>query len=199
MFLFKIYDVQIGIDKLKDKSKFLEVNMILETERLYLREMNQSDFESLCKILQDEDTMYAYEGAFNVDEVQEWLDRQILRYQEWNFGLWAVILKETNQMIGQCGLTMQPWKDENVLEIGYLFERTYWHKGYAIEAAMACKKYAFEKLKANEVCSIIRDTNIASQNVAIRNGMTMADTWTKHYRGVDMPHHRYVVYRSVKK
>ena len=62
--------------------------MILETERLYLREMNQSDFESLCKILQDEDTMYAYEGAFNVDEVQEWLDRQIFRYQEWNFGLW---------------------------------------------------------------------------------------------------------------
>ena len=194
MFLFKIYDVQIGIDKLKDKSKFLEVNMILETERLYLREMNQSDFESLCKILQDEDTMYAYEGAFNVDEVQEWLDRQILRYQEWNFGLWAVILKETNQMIGQCGLTMQPWKDENVLEIGYLFERTYWHKGYAIEAAKACKKYAFEILKADEVCSIIRDTNIASQKVAIRNGMTIKDGWTKHYRGVDMPHYRYVVY-----
>ena len=193
MFLFKIYDVQIGIDKLKDKSKFLEVNMILETERLYLREMNQSDFESLCKILQDEDTMYAYEGAFNVDEVQEWLDRQIFRYQEWNFGLWAVILKETNQMIGQCGLTMQPWKDENVLEIGYLFERTYWHKGYAIEAAKACKKYAFEILKADEVCSIIRDTNIASQKVAIRNSMTIKDVWTKHYRGVDMPHYRYVV------
>ena len=194
MFLFKIYDVQIGIDKLKDKSKFLEVNMILETERLYLREMNQSDFESLCKILQDEDTMYAYEGAFNVDEVQEWLDRQIFRYQEWNFGLWAVILKETNQKIGQSGLTMQPWKDENVLEIGYLFERTYWHKGYAIEAAKACKKYAFEILKADEVCSIIRDTNIASQKVAIRNGMTIKDVWTKHYRGVDMPHYRYVVH-----
>ena len=110
------------------------------------------------------------------------------------FGLWAVILKETNQMIGQCGLTMQPWKDENVLEIGYLFERTYWHKGYAIEAAKACKKYAFEILKADEVCSIIRDTNIASQKVAIRNGMTIKDVWTKHYRGVDMPHYRYVVY-----
>lgn len=87
--------------------------MILETERLYLREMNQSDFESLCKILQDEDTMYAYEGAFSDDEV----------------------------------------------------------------------------------CSIIRDTNIASQNVAIRNGMTMTDKWIKHYRGVDMPHYRYVVHR----
>ena len=169
--------------------------MILETVRLYLREMNQSDFESLCKILQDEETMYAYEGAFNNDEAQEWLDRQILRYQKWNFGLWAVILKETGEMIGQCGLTMQPWKDEEVLEIGYLFERSYWHKGYATEAAKACKMYAFEVVKAYEVCSIIRDINTASQNVAVRNGMTMTDTWTKHYRGVDMLHYRYVVYR----
>lgn len=169
--------------------------MILETERLYLREMNPSDFESLCKILQDEDAMYAYEGAFSDSEVQEWLDRQISRYQKWNFGLWAVILKETDEMIGQCGLTMQPWKEDEVLEIGYLFERQYWHNGYATEAAIACKKYAFEKLDADEVCSIIRDSNIASQKVALRNGMIKMDTWTKHYKGVDMPHYRYVVYR----
>lgn len=168
--------------------------MIFETERLYLREMKQSDFTSLCKILQDEDTMYAYEGAFSDNEAQEWLDRQIFRYQKWNFGLWAVILKETDAMIGQCGLTTQPWKDGEVLEIGYLLERSYWHKGYATEAAKACKKYAFEILDADEVCSIIRDTNIASQNVAIRNGMTMTDTWTKHYRGVDMLHYRYVAH-----
>lgn len=169
--------------------------MVLETERLYLREMNQADFNSLCGILQDEETMYAYEGAFSDSEVQEWLDRQIFRYQKWDFGLWAVILKETDEMIGQCGLTMQPWKDTEVLEIGYLFNRSYWHKGYATEAARACKKYAFEVLGANEVCSIIRDTNIASQNVAIRNGMTVADRWTKHYRGVEMPHDRYVIRR----
>ena len=59
--------------------------MILETERLYFREMKQTDFNSLCKILQDEDTMYAYEGAFNDNEVHEWLDRQISRYKKWNF------------------------------------------------------------------------------------------------------------------
>lgn len=167
--------------------------MILETDRLYLREMNQNDFHSLCNILQDEDTMYAYEGAFSDREVQEWLDRQISRYQTWKFGLWAVILKETEEMIGQCGLTMQPWKEKEVLEIGYLFERSHWHKGYAVEAAKACKRYAFEVLKADEVCSIIRNTNTASQKVAVRNGMTKTDTWTKHYRGVDMPHDRYVV------
>lgn len=169
--------------------------MILETERLYLREMNQGDFHSLCEILQDERTMYAYEGAFSDQEVQEWLDRQISRYEKWNFGLWAVILKETDKMIGQCGFTMQPWKASEVLEIGYLFNRLYWHRGYATEAARACKKYAFETLGASEVCSIIRDTNLASQNVAVRNGMTKTDSWTKHYRGIDMPHDRYVALR----
>ena len=169
--------------------------MILQTERLYLRELSQADFDSLCRILQDEETMYAYEGAFSSSEVQEWLDRQISRYQTWGFGLWAVILRETGALIGQCGLTMQPWKEREVLEIGYLFNRAHWHKGYAIEAAEACKTYAFERLKADEVCSIIRDTNAASQRVAVRNGMSIADTWTKHYRGVDMPHDRYVVQR----
>ena len=73
--------------------------------------------------------------------------------------------------------------------------RQYWHNGYATEAAKACKKYAFETLDRDEVCSIIRDTNAASRNVAVRNGMTVADHWIKHYRGEDMPHDRYVVTR----
>lgn len=169
--------------------------MILETERIYLRELMQTDYKALCEILQDEETMYAYEGAFSFAEVQEWLDRQIYRYKKWGFGLWAVILKETDEMIGQCGLTMQPWKGREVLEIGYLFNRSYWHNGYATEAAKACKKYAFEVLDADEVCSIIRDTNTASQKVALRNGMTASDSSVKHYKGVDMPHIRYVSVR----
>ena len=81
----------------------------------------------------------------------QWLDRQIARYRAWGFGLWAVVLKETDEMIGQCGLTVQPWKDTEVLEIGYLFERRHWHKGYATEAARACKEYAFSVLKASFV------------------------------------------------
>ena len=51
--------------------------MIFETKRLSFRELTQDDFHSLCQILQDEETMYAYEGAFSDREVQEWLDRQI--------------------------------------------------------------------------------------------------------------------------
>ena len=160
-----------------------------------MREITQNDYKALIKILQDEKAMYAYKGAFNEEETQGWLDKQIARYKEYGFGLWAVILKETDEMIGQCGLTMQPWKDEEVLEVGYLFNRDYWHHGYASEAAKACMEYAFEKLHANEVCSIIRDTNIASQNVALRNGMQIHDQWVKHYRNVDMLHYRYVAYK----
>ena len=59
-----------------------------ETKRFYLRELNQNDFDALCKILQDEKVMYAYEGAFSDDEVREWLNRQIARYKMWGFGLW---------------------------------------------------------------------------------------------------------------
>ncbi len=171
---------------------------VIETERLVLREMTAGDFDALCRILQDDEAMYAYEGAFTDAQVQEWLDRQLARYREYGFGLWAAVLKESNRVIGQCGLTMQPWQDKQVLEIGYLFERAFWHKGYATEAARACKKYAFEVLNAKEVCSIIRDTNIPSQRVALRNGMVRTDSWTKHYRGVDMPHFRYVAFRKEK-
>lgn len=168
--------------------------MILETERLYMRRLEPSDLEALKAILQDEETMCAYEGAFSDEEAQQWLDRQLERYKQHpDIGLWAVILKETEKLIGQCGLTMQNWNGREVLEIGYLFHRDCWHHGYATEAAIACKKYAFEVLKADEVCSIIRDTNNASVNVALRNGMTGEEKWVKHYRGVDMPHTRYVV------
>ena len=169
--------------------------MVLETQRLVLREMTQADFPDLCKILQDDDVMYAYEGVFSDDEVQRWLYRQIERYKELGFGLWAVVLKETGIMIGQCGLSMQDFNSNKVLEVGYLFQKDYWHHGYASEAAITCKEYAFDKLNAKEVFSIIRDTNIPSQNVAIRNGMTCIEQFIKHYRGIDVPHFLF----SVKK
>lgn len=167
--------------------------MIIETERLYLRELQPSDFGSLSKIMQDDQTMYAYEGAFNDQEVQGWLDKQIGNYHRDGFGLWAVVLKETDEMIGQCGLTWQDFAGQQVLEVGYLFQREYWHNGYASEAAIACRKYAFEHLKAEEVFSIIRDTNLASQKVAERNGMTRCGEFVKHYRGVRMPHYVYSI------
>ena len=170
--------------------------MILKTERLLLREMTQDDLPALQGILQDEETMYAYNSAFDEAETQAWLDRQLSRYAQYGFGLWAVVLKESGGMIGQCGLTMQPWRGDEVLEVGYLFNRAFWHHGYATEAARGCMEYAFDLLGAREVCSIIRETNLPSRRVAERNGMTVRDSWVKHYRGIDMPHVRYCAARE---
>lgn len=170
--------------------------MILETQRLILREMTQADLPALHRILQDDETMVAYNGAFDEAETQAWLDRQLARYAQYGFGLWAVVLKQTGEMIGQCGLSMQPWHGDEVLEVGYLFNRAFWHHGYATEAARGCMEYAFDRLGAKEVCSIIRETNQPSRRVAERNGIVLRDTRVKHYRGVDMPHVRYCATRD---
>ncbi|MEG2450892.1 MAG: GNAT family N-acetyltransferase [Clostridia bacterium] len=163
-------------------------DIVLQTERLYLRELTADDFFSLCKILQDKEVMYAYEHAFSDKEVTEWLNKQIGRYSADGFGLWAVILKKSGEMIGQCGLTKQDCNNKTVVEIGYLFQKAYWHCGYATESAIACKNYAFNTLHIGEVYSIIRSNNLASQKVALNNGMTATDTLLKHYYNMDMPH-----------
>ena len=162
--------------------------MILQTHRLLLREMTQSDFSDLCEILQDSRVMYAYEGPFTDEEVQLWLDRQLSRYREDGISLWAALDKQTGTMLGQVGLTWQDADGKRVLEVGYLLKYRFWHKGYAAEAAKGCMDYAFQHLGAGQVYSIIRDNNIPSQNVARRNGMQPGFTFVKHYRGVDMPH-----------
>jgi len=157
------------------------VDVILETPRLYLREMGREDFAALCRMLQDPEVMYAYEHAFPDQEAEEWLNRQIGRYHQDGVGLWAVIQKESDEMIGQCGLTMQDCDGREVMEVGYLFQKAYWHQGYATEAARACRDYAFETLGQTEVYSIIRENNQPSIRVAERNGMQLVGRFTKHY------------------
>lgn len=136
---------------------------ITETRRLLIREMVPSDFDALCRILCDEEAMRAaYGNTFSIEEARNWMNRHFKRYETYGFGLWAVVLKETGEMIGQCGLTMQSWREKELLEIGYLFQK-------------ACRDYAFSALHADRVYSIIRDTHTASQNVAVRNGMKIVE------------------------
>lgn len=168
-----------------------------ETPRLRLRLLTQEDLPRLCRTLQDPAAMTAYEHAFSDAEVREWLARQLARYRQHGFGLWAVCAKETGAFVGQCGVTWQEaGAGRQVLEVGYLFERVHWHKGYAAEAARACRDWAFRQLDAPEVYSIIRDNNLASQRVAMRNGMRPAGQLVKHYYGVDMPHILYRIDRT---
>ena len=168
-------------------------NIILETTRLYLRPLNQDDLCNLHALLQDRKVMYAYEHGFSEEEVISWYNKQIERYNKDGFGLWAVILKSNGKFIGQCGITYQEYKENQVYETGYLLKKEYWHKGYAIESAKACKDYAFNVLYADEVYSIIRTNNAPSIKVAIKNGMTLKDTIIKHYYNMDMPHNVYSI------
>ena len=173
--------------------------IVIETQRLLLREMTPADRPALCRILQDSEVMYAYNGPFSDEEVDEWLERQLARYRQWGYGLWAVVLKATGEMIGQCGLTLQQWNGREMLEAGYLFQRSHWHQGYATEAARACMDYAFGTLNSHLVCSIIRDNNLPSQQVALRNGMTrQAGVMVKHYRGAEMPHWLFIKPRTIR-
>ena len=111
--------------------------MILETERLVLRKLEQSDFREACKLLQDPEVMYAYEGAFSDQEVQVWLDKMFRRYEHDGFALWAVVEKGSEELIGQCGITYQEYNGGWVPEVGYLFRKEFWHKGFATEIGRA--------------------------------------------------------------
>ena len=160
------------------------MNPMIQTERCILREMQQSDIDDVACILQNPNVMYAYEHTFSTQDVQEWLDRQRLRYQRDGFGLWAVILKSTGQMIGQAGLTYQHYQNKQILEIGYLLKEAYWHQGYAREAAASCQHYAFNVLEQNVVHSIIKVDNAASIRVALSIGMVKeAEFYAEYYHG----------------
>ena len=106
-----------------------EKSIVLQTPRLTLRRMTPEDFDALCTILQDERVMYAYDGAFADAQVEQWLANQLRRYREEQVGLWLVELRESGEVIGQCGLTWQQIPDRRVLEVGYLFRYDFWHQG----------------------------------------------------------------------
>lgn len=165
--------------------------MILETKRLLLREMTDDDIKDVCDMLCNERVMYAYEHAFSLDEALDWLHRQMKRYQDDGVGLWAIIRKSDQVMLGQCGITRQSLQGSDVWEIGYLLKEEYWGQGYAREAAQGCKTYAFEVMKFVRVYSIIRNTNMASKRVAIANGMVKVGSFIKDYFHMKMPHDVY--------
>ncbi|MCB5951050.1 GNAT family N-acetyltransferase [Enterococcus sp. BWT-B8] len=168
----------------------------LETERLELFEWSQETVTGLKSFLQNPEVMYAYEHGFSDDEVENWLKWNLKSYTENGYGLWGLRKKSSGMIIGECGLTNQKIEGETFLEIGYHLAKEYWHKGYAIEAAQRCKQYAFNELKAETVVSIIRDTNLASMKVAIRNGMLPQKYFIKTYRELEMPHYLFSVTKN---
>jgi ribosomal-protein-alanine N-acetyltransferase len=162
--------------------------IILETPRVYLRKIQTDDFEAICLILQDINVMYAWEHAFSDEEVAQWIDESIMRYDRDGYSYWAVIEKASDKLIGVTGLISEQADNENYIGIGYIYNKSYWGNGYAIEAASACVDYAFNILHLNEITAQIRPENKASRNVAEKLGMSVKKKFIKHYKNKDMPH-----------
>ncbi len=140
--------------------------MILETERLILREMNIDDYEALYDVLADSDIMQHYPYIFDEKRVLGWIERNIERYRIFGFGLWAVCLKDSGEMIGDCGLTMQNIGGTIKPEIGYHIRKDRQRKGYAKESAVTVRDWVFECLPFNEIYSYMKYTNIPSEKSA---------------------------------
>ncbi|MGE7837288.1 GNAT family N-acetyltransferase [Viridibacillus arvi] len=161
---------------------------ILQSDRLGFRKITKGDFNNLCAFLQDIEVMYAWDHAFSDEEVKEWIDKNLKRYKQDGFSYFAAIEKETGKFIGVIGPMIDSIEGVSYIEIAYILDKVFWGKGYAIEGAEACMKYAFNELKAEKVIAQIRPDNLASCKVAEKIGMKIEGEFMKHYRGRDILH-----------
>ena len=151
--------------------------MIIETERLFLREMKENDFDSLYEVLADADIMQHYPYTFDENRVRNWIQRNIERYRIFGFGLWAVCLKETGEMIGDCGITLQLIDGQIKPEIGYHIRANKQRNGYAKEAAIAVRDWTFNNTPFQIVYSYMKHTNEPSVKTAISYGCKQVDEY----------------------
>ena len=133
--------------------------------------MDPDDFDALFRVLGDPETMRHYPTAFDGQHVRDWIERNMNRYRKDGFGLWAVCLKETEEMIGDCGLTLQNIHGEILPEIGYHIHKDFWRQGYGSEAARAVRDWFFTHTDYPAVYSYMTVDNTASWSTAASVGM----------------------------
>lgn len=150
----------------------------METKRLFLREMRMEDFDALYAVLADSDIMQHYPYTFDEVRVWNWINKNRERYDVFGFGLWAVCLKDTGKMIGDCGLTMQNINGRILPEIGYHIAKACQRQGYAKEAAQAVRDWTFTNTTFRMVYSYMKKANIPSSATARANGMTLLGEFT---------------------
>ncbi len=152
--------------------------MKLETKRLFLREMTPEDYDALYAVLADSDIMRHYPYTFDEARVKNWINKNTERYRVFGFGLWAVCLRSTAEMIGDCGLTMQNINGTILPEIGYHIAKAHQRQGYASEAAQAVRDWTFSHTPFGMAYSYMKKENIPSAAVAVANEMRLLDVFT---------------------
>jgi RimJ/RimL family protein N-acetyltransferase len=143
--------------------------------------MLEADFEALYPIFTDPKVMASFGvDLFSREQMQRWLQRNLDHQQEFGYGLFSVILKETGDLIGDCGLEQMDVYGVKMAELGYDFRSDFWNRGYATEAAVSVREFAFNILKLPMLISLIRVGNLASKRVAEKVGMNLDEEITRY-------------------
>jgi len=141
--------------------------------------MQSSDLDDLLKIFGDPKVMASFDGdTFNSGQMERWMQRNIDHQNLHGYGLFSVILKSEGLLIGDCGLEHMKVDGEQATELGYDFRSDYWNQGFATEAAIAVRDYAFNVLHLPRLISLIRVGNAASKRVSEKIGMRFAVEFT---------------------
>lgn len=162
---------------------------ILESKRLGFRRISPDDFGELCAILQDPAVTFdAWEHVYSDQEVRDWIDRNLKRYEKDGFSFFAAIDKASHEFVGAIGPLIEEVHGEPRVGIAYILKKSCWGKGYAAEGAQACMDYAFSMLGADQVIAQIRPTNLPSRKVAEKLGMQVEGEQVRRFFGVDRLH-----------
>lgn len=147
---------------------------VLESDRLCLRPLAQTDFDPLCAL--DGDPLvrsFFPEGPLSPDQVQADLNRHLLNWVNKGFGIFAVIHKTSQIFIGRCGVNQL---SNGVVELGYLLLPTYWGQGYATEAASLVLNWSLDHVPVDEIVGWTPEVHVASKRVLEKIGMVF-DHW----------------------
>lgn len=157
--------------------------MNIESRRLLLRELRQSDLDDLSAVLCDEETMQYYPAPFSREKVKSWINWNIESYCRNGFALMAVIEKKSGRLIGDCGITLQDIEGETLPELGYHIHKEFWNEGYATEASALITEHAFDALKMRKLHTYTAKENKPSIRVAEKNGMHYVKSFQKTVMG----------------
>jgi RimJ/RimL family protein N-acetyltransferase len=146
------------------------MKIVLQTQRLVLREMALDDLDFIAELLGDREVMRFYPQHYGRADAEAWVRRTLDRYARYGHALWLVLERATGQPVGQVGLIRQLVEGVDEDEVGYLIHRPFWRRGYASEAACAVRDRAFAQGR-DHVISLIRPINHPSRGVAAKMGM----------------------------
>jgi [ribosomal protein S5]-alanine N-acetyltransferase len=149
-----------------------------QSQRLLFRKLDEIDFADWLQFFKDPSSTRHWQSGITDPELncRLWFYKIFYRYENDLGGMNVLIDKATNAFAGQCGLLIQTADGKEELEIGYSMMPAFRNKGYATEAAIKCKEYAFENNLCDSLISIISVDNIESQKVALKNSMRLEKT-----------------------